>query len=131
MAWESSLEQYPEHVHAIGMISIEHGNLELSLADLLAVTLNISRRLAHAIYFAPRAAALRLEILGAAAIARLAPHLKARPDSELEKQKREALRKVERLIKRSYAHIQKRHDVIHDAWGIDRRDPGEPVIRQK
>ena len=39
MAWESELEQFPDHVRAIGMISIENGNLELALADLMATAL--------------------------------------------------------------------------------------------
>lgn len=118
MVRESGLEQFPEHVHAIGMISIESANLELALADLLGAALNISRRVAHAIYFTPRAAALRLEILQAAAKARLAPRSNVRSDSLLETQKRDAIRKIERIVKRSYQHIQKRHNIIHDAWTI-------------
>ena len=94
MAWQSSLEQYPEHVRAIGMISIENANLEMSLADLLGAVLTIPKRLAHAIYFTPRAASLRVEILEAAAKAMLVPRAKVDPDSELERQKREALSKI-------------------------------------
>ena len=66
MAWKSDLEHYPEHVREIGMISIENGNLELALADLLAATLMLPRSVAHAIYFTPRAASLRIDIFAAA-----------------------------------------------------------------
>ena len=131
MSWESSLEAYPDHVRAIGMISIENANLELWLADLMGAALNISKRLAHAIYFAPRAAALRLDILEAAVKERLAPRKKADPAGTLERQKREALAKIERIVKRSRAHVQKRHDVIHDAWGVDHEAPGSPVLRNR
>jgi hypothetical protein len=127
--WSSSLEERPDYVHAIGMISIENGNLELSLADLFARTLSISKKMAHAIYFTPRAAALRVEILQAAARTRLAPRPKISPTHPLEVQKSDALRKVERLVKRSFGVMQRRHEVMHDAWGIARDEKDEPVIR--
>ena len=98
----SDLERFPEHVRAIGMISIENANLELSLADLLGATLKISRRVAHAIYFTPRAAALRLEILQAAARARLASNSATTPNNHRETQRRDLLNKIERIAKRSY-----------------------------
>jgi hypothetical protein len=31
--WRSTLEGHPEYVHAVGMISIEHANMEMALAD--------------------------------------------------------------------------------------------------
>lgn len=39
--YRSPLEQYPDYVHAIGMISIEHASLETLLGDLLGVLLGI------------------------------------------------------------------------------------------
>lgn len=131
MPWKSALDDHPEFVKAIGMISIENANLELALADLLAAVLIMPKRVAHAIYFTPRASALRVEILAEAAKARLVRRLKAPPDHPLEVQKREAQQKVERITKRTYAVIQRRHDVMHDAWGVDHEMDDKPVMRQK
>jgi hypothetical protein len=131
MAWASALEDHPEHVSAIGMVSIENANLELALADLLSAALSISRRMAHAIYFTPRAASLRVEILQAAVEAKLAPRSKVSPNHAVEIQKRDALKKVKRLLKSSFKVIQRRHAVIHDAWGVTRSDDPPAVIRQK
>jgi hypothetical protein len=126
--WESSLEERPDFVHAIGMISIEHGNLELSLADLLARTIGLSKKVAHAIYFTPRAGVLRVEILQSAAQMKFAPGSKD-ADHPLEKQKAAALQKIERLTKRAIAVMQRRNQVMHDAWGISRNGKEEPVLR--
>jgi hypothetical protein len=49
MTWTSELEKHPEYLQAIGMISVENGNLEIALADLLGAILLLSRRVAHAI----------------------------------------------------------------------------------
>jgi hypothetical protein len=125
------------------MISIENANLELALADLMATALSISKRVAHAIYFTPRAAALRIDILEAAAKAKLTPKLspdsKSGHDHPFVKQKREALQKIIKLTKRSHGVTQRRHDVIHDAWGVaytdeeleTDREGSRPVISSK
>jgi hypothetical protein len=131
VTWQSSLNEYPDHVNAIGMISIENANLEMGLAELLAAVISVPRRVAHAIYFTPRAATLRIDILKEAAAAKLAPNPKASPDSELETQKREALATTIKLTNRAHKAVQKRHDVIHDAWGVDLSGETGSVIRQK
>lgn len=130
MAWASPLADKPGHVNAIGMISIENANLELVLAALMSAALMMPRRVAHAIFFTPRAATVRIEILIAAARAELSPNPKAEPDSILEAQKRDAFQKVDKLAKRSLAVIQRRHDVMHDAWAVD-DEKDEPVVRSK
>jgi hypothetical protein len=84
-------------------------------------------RVAHAIYFTPRAATLRLQILEAAAKARLALRGNARSPSEIESQKRDALQRIGRIVKRCLSHVQKRHNVIHDAWEIGTFHEGERV----
>ena len=133
MAWESELEQFPDHVRAIGMISIENGNLELALADLMATALMLPRSVAHAIYFTPRAATLRIDIFKAAVIEYLKPSRRKDPDSILETQKRQALARVKRLAKSSLGATQRRHDVIHDAWsafgesGVARQKIGQTL----
>jgi hypothetical protein len=110
------------------MISIENANLELALADLMAITLMLPRSVAHAIYFTPRAATLRIEIFKAAVVEYLMPSRRRDPISILETQKREALARVKRLAKSSLHATQRRHDVIHDAWAAF----GESgVVKQK
>jgi hypothetical protein len=136
MAWKSDLEHYPEHVREIGMISIENGNLELALADLLAATLMLPRSVAHAIYFTPRAASLRIDIFAAATKQYLKPSRRKNQTSIIETQKREALARVTRLAKSSLGVTQRRHAIIHDAWsafgqdGVVRQKIGETLHRQ-
>ena len=100
---KTSLEQFPEHLQAIGMISIENGRLEIALAGLFGVILRVSKNLSHAIYFTPRAAALRIGILEASAKVKFATQ-------------KDIFNKIRGLAKRSRNLIQKRHDIIHDAW---------------
>lgn len=130
--WQSTLEQYPEFVQAIGMISVENANLEIALADLLARALAIPRHIAHAIYFTPRASALRIEIMEGAVAARLRVRNPDRkPPHRLDVQMATAAEKVGRLAKRAYGVVQRRHDTIHDAWAVLPDEDGETVVRQK
>jgi hypothetical protein len=117
--WHSYLESRPEYVRAIGMISIENANLEMALSDLLAAVLFLRRDVGRAIYFEPRAAILRVDILGAAARSRLRPKGKGDRFYEDEPAKAEALKQVESIVRRAKNVIGRRHNVIHDAWGID------------
>jgi hypothetical protein len=56
MAWQSVLEgRHARYVRAIGMVSIENGNMEVLWSRLLAVMLNVPDDIAEAIYFAPKA----------------------------------------------------------------------------
>jgi hypothetical protein len=82
-----SSDDKPDHVNAIGMISIENANLELVLAALMSAAPMMPRRVAHTIYFTPRAATVRIEILIAAARAELSPNPKTEPDSTSSKLK--------------------------------------------
>jgi hypothetical protein len=60
---KSTLEHFPEHVQAIGMISIEVANLDMLLGDLLAALLVLPTALGQQIYLTPRAAIGRVEII--------------------------------------------------------------------
>lgn len=131
MAWESILEKHPKHVHAIGMISIENANLEIALANLMATVLFMPQHVSHAIFFTPRASALRLQILRESAKAHLVTPSKSK--HPLHVQKREALKKIEKLINRCFNAIDKRHTFIHESWGVfgekdenvSRQDPSD------
>ena len=59
----SSLERHPEHVRALGMISIEIGNLEILLGELLGAIIGIDTDLSQIIYMTPQSYIGRLEIL--------------------------------------------------------------------
>jgi hypothetical protein len=73
--WWSPLEECPEHVRAIGMISIENANLflEYELADLFFRILQIRPHVGRAIYLTPKSAIARIEIFENASKAVLAP----------------------------------------------------------
>ena len=57
------MEAYPEYVKAIGMISIENASLESVLGELLGVLLGVHPHIGHTLYFTPRAAIARLELI--------------------------------------------------------------------
>jgi hypothetical protein len=60
--FQSTLEKHPEHVRAIGMISIETTSLDIMFGDLLAATLGVPKSIGHAIYLTPRSATARIQL---------------------------------------------------------------------
>jgi len=125
--WRSYLEARPDYVQAIGMISIENANLEIAMADLLGAVLGVRDEVGNAIYLTPRAAILRLEILEAVAKAQFRPKTEGDKFYENEDGKAQALRNVVAVVKRAKSAINRRHTIIHDAWGIE--DTTGQVIR--
>jgi hypothetical protein len=117
--WHSTLTKHPDFVNAIGMVSVENANLEAALADLFAAVLHIREEVGRAVYFAPRAAFLRIEILEAAARSRLRPKRKGDRFYENEPGKAAALKQVTNIIASAKSVVGRRHEVIHDAWGVD------------
>jgi hypothetical protein len=63
LAPPSTLAAHHNHVHAIGIISIETGNLEINLAELLAALLHIDRHFGRVVYLTPQSFMGRLQIL--------------------------------------------------------------------
>jgi hypothetical protein len=112
----STLEEYPDHVRAIGMISIENANLESMLATLFSRMLFIHPRVGHAIYLTPKSAIARIEIFENAAKAALRPQGTAEHKSQL----RTALTRAQRIATRARTLVGKRHGIIHDSWGVDK-----------
>jgi hypothetical protein len=102
-SYRSPLENHPKYVHAIGMISIENASLESLLGELLGALLGIHLHIGHTLYFTPRSAIARLDLLANVAAESIGKHLKL-------------LAKVRAIIKRSKAAIGKRHDIIHSLW---------------
>lgn len=118
--WRSTLDDYPAHVRAIGMISIENANLELAMARLFSQVALISLRVARAVYLTPKSAIARLEIIQSAAKASFRPN----GDDSHKKQLSSALNKVNRIAERAKTIAGKRHSIIHDVWSVD-DDTGE------
>lgn len=110
------MEAYPEYVKAIGMISIENASLESVLGELLGVLLGVHPHIGHTLYFTPRAAIARLEL-----IENVLP-LSIAKDEELTK-------RVKAAVKRARAAIGKRHDIIHSLWAENELDDNAPVTR--
>jgi hypothetical protein len=61
-SFRSSLDAHPDQGHAIGMISIESGNLDIMFGHLLSEVLEQPEQIGHAIYLTPRSAMARIEI---------------------------------------------------------------------
>ena len=61
--YRSPMERYPKYVHALGMISIENSSLKSCLGELLGIILGIHPHIGHTLYFTPRAAIARLDLI--------------------------------------------------------------------
>jgi hypothetical protein len=125
----STLEEFPDHVRAIGMISIENGNLEDAMAELFSRVIMVKLEVGLSIYMTPKAAVPRIEILENAAKAAFRER-----GTDAQKQKlAAALKRVVSVCGRAKALVGKRHHIIHDGWGVDsesrkvrRFAPGSP-----
>jgi hypothetical protein len=103
--YRSSLERRPKFVKAIGMISIENSSLEVLLAELLAALLGVHGDFGILIYFTPKAAIPRLDMIDNVTEPSLAHHP-------------EVAAKIRSVVKRAKAAIGKRHDVMHALWTL-------------
>jgi hypothetical protein len=101
--YKSPLEKYPKYVKAIGMISIENASMESLLGELLGALLGIHLHIGHVLFFTPKAAIARLELLSNVV------------DLSLWDDKPLATR-VTGVLKRAKAAIGKRHEIIHTLW---------------
>jgi len=97
------------------------GNLDLSLSVLLSALLDIPIRVAEAIYFTPKAAIARVDILANTVEAKFA-FATSHEDPDIRKQYEAELAHIRALVKRSKASIGKRHAVMHDLWGASGAD---------
>ena len=127
MPFISLLEQTPEYVSAIGMISIENANMEASIADLFSAIIGLRVPVGRAIYLTPKSAIARIEIFEAA----VKSHLKFRAfNGNVDHQKKmaNALAKSLHIASRARSAVGKRHGIIHDQWGLDEKT--REVIRK-
>ena len=109
----SIMEEFPEYVHAIGMISIELADLEASLADLLAVLLDVDTDMAQALYFSPKVVIPRLEILR-----NVDEVLHAGGELD-EKEVRAIRKKLKEVIKEAQKVMGERNGLLHAAWAAE------------
>jgi hypothetical protein len=101
----SPLERFPDHVRAIGMITIEMCNLEASLCHLLGAILAIEEPLAGALFFSPKTTRGRIEMLE-----NVLDELASGPP----------LKVAGVLVKRANKILNKRNDVVHEIWGVSK-----------
>jgi len=112
----SALERRPKHVLAIGMISVEIGNLEITLGELLGALLHISRPIGTALYLTPNANMARLQMLENVCELSLVP-------------KSARYKEVSRIISEARAVIGRRHEYMHNLWGLSAANP-KVVVRR-
>jgi hypothetical protein len=101
----STLVMRPDHVQALGMISIELGHLEGMLGCLLGALLHISPDIGRLVYLAPRAALGRIAIL---------EHVLDVTLSEGSEKRRA----IESSLGKAKAIMGKRHEFVHGRWGL-------------
>jgi hypothetical protein len=111
----SPLIYYPNYVLQIGMITIEITNLEVMLGDLLGALLDFDDDMSHGIYFTPKAAIARMDVLvNVAESPRFSDHPELRAS-------------VVKVASRAKALMGQRHDIIHAHWVAS--DDGKMVGR--
>jgi hypothetical protein len=113
----STLDRFPEHVQAIGMVSIETANLDFMLGELLGALLHIDASFGALVYLTPQSYSGRLQILENVAAYSL------QPQTDVSKQ-------IETIITKARAYIGKRHELIHESWGTAADDPTKVVRRR-
>jgi hypothetical protein len=112
--YRSPLEKHSKHVRAIGMITVENSSLEALLADLLAVVIGVHPDLGVALFYSPKSAIARLDLITNALAVVYHDGDPVRV-------------KIESIIGRSRAVMGRRHDIIHSLWAINEVS-GEPRV---
>lgn len=104
-AFSSPLVGRPDYLQAIGLVSVEINGLEYLLTSVLATIIEVSPEVGRAIYYSPKAAMARLDILDNAADAALSdnPFLQKRAKS---------------LVRSTRGLLTQRNDIVHDLWTI-------------
>jgi hypothetical protein len=102
----TALVQRPQHLQAIGMLTVEITHMERAVSELFGTIMGIHFFLGEAIYFTVNSAIARMDIVKNAAqmvLVSLPQELKV----------------VNKLIDRGKAVMGKRHAVIHYFWMLD------------
>jgi hypothetical protein len=112
----STLDQHPDHVSAIGMMSVEVGNLEFMLGELLGSLLHIDPDFGAIVYLTPKSYSGRLEIL------KNVVSFSLNESSGVRK-------KIDLIIQKAERYIGKRHALIHESWGVSVENSTQVVRR--
>jgi hypothetical protein len=104
--FQSSMERFPDHVKAIGMISIEVGNMDIFLGYLFAAILQIDGSVGKEIFITPNSATARLTLLETAI-------------KEVLVDESEGKRLLLSIHKRAWNIVEKRQKMMHDSWGVN------------
>lgn len=102
--FKSILEDHPEHLKAIGLVTVEVNNMEMALAQLLAKILGVGPDIAGAIYFTPRGQIPRVEMMMNVVQIAFAKD-------------QYNLSQIKSALLRAKTVMGKRHKIIHDSWG--------------
>lgn len=114
--YRSALINKPEHLAAIGLVSVEIAHLEEAMASLFRAISGVHWLIADAIYYTPNAAMARMDIVSNVAPLTLHAH-------------KRHLCKVNRFIERAKAAMGKRHQIMHSLWTLS--DDMENLYRLK
>jgi hypothetical protein len=114
--YQSTLAARPEYATAIGMVSIEIANLEILLGELLAALLHIDPHFGRIVYLTPQSNMARIQIVENV----LGDTLMEGSEGRLH---------VEGLLARAKSVVGKRHELMHNAWGVSSEDR-EKVARR-
>jgi hypothetical protein len=117
----SPIAKYPSYVKAIGMVSVEFTALEIMLGELLGSLLHIDKENGKIIYLTPHTGFGRIAIL---------ENLNS-DGKNLFRKEGKAHKSLTKLLKRARALMQKRHDTIHNSWGIATRETEQLVATRK
>lgn len=102
---KSPLIDKPEYLQAIGLVTVEINMMEFLLAAILGVMIKVSPEIGRAIYYAPKAASARTDILVHAARAAITDNPRL-------------LASIESLERRAKGVFNDRHGVAHDRWMV-------------
>lgn len=101
---KSPLIDQPEYLRAIGLVTVEINAMEAMLSAVFGLTAQLKPNMSRSIYYAPKAAGARVDILIAAAA-----------QAEIS----DAVRtKILSTAKRAKGVLELRNGVIHDQWSI-------------
>lgn len=99
----STYQKYPEHLKAIGLITMNMGQIDIRLAEVTAALLRVSNNLGFATYFSARSATGRIEMVTNIAATSLSQYPDLASDAK-------------GVLKRVLTLFGKRHQLIHSVW---------------
>lgn len=100
--YKSPLENHPDIVKAIGMVTIESSVLDLMIGRMLGGILGIEEAFSTAIYLTPKSAFARIEMI---------------KNAINEYEENDEIQTIRRVLKRVKAITNKRHAIIHSLYG--------------